>query len=157
MIFVLGCCNNYNTPAVRALLRNNGADLSQVFQKLYRESSTYPRRSSANFMDMGGAQLAAEFHALSIFRHWFEFHGMKQDKRQHKADLHYTAIENANIISSVVGIEMSKPFGGFDIPKMLNALSNSTLFPDKTVLTLEKLSTQMIASVPVGFLNGYLV
>ncbi|CZS92469.1 uncharacterized protein RAG0_03046 [Rhynchosporium agropyri] len=156
VIFVLGCCDNYNTSAVRALLGKNEKDIFNHFQKLYRESSAYPKKTVANHEVMGDAQLAAEFHKLTILRDWFDFLSMKRDNRQHKRVPQYTATEDSQMISSILGVQASKPFGNVDTQKMLNALSKCALFPGKTVLTLEKLGTQMIARIPVKFLNGYL-
>lgn len=153
MFLVLGCCDDYDTPAVLALLRKNETDLFRDFQRLYRQFSTYHRRSIANHgVGMRAAQITAELHRLSIFRRFFEFHGVKPDDRQHEIDPRYTATDNANVISSVVGIEVLKPFGSFDTRKILDALSKSTLFPNETVYTQDfmKLSTQMIASLPIG-------
>lgn len=159
VLLVLGCCDDYDTPAVLALLGKNETELLQGFRSLCRQLSAYPRNSIANCeAGLGAAQIAAEFHRLSLFRYWLEFFGGKRDRRQHNIDPRYTAIDNANIVSFVVGIKVLKPFGIFDSRKMLDALSKSPLFPDKTIHTLDvvKLSTQMMANLPIGFPNGYL-
>ncbi|KAH7370301.1 hypothetical protein BKA65DRAFT_561928 [Rhexocercosporidium sp. MPI-PUGE-AT-0058] len=78
VFLVLGCCDNYNTPAVLALLSKNRTSLFQDCEELYRELSAYPRKTIANHELTGPDQLAAEFHRLSIFRHWFEFLGVNE-------------------------------------------------------------------------------
>ncbi|KAG9228936.1 hypothetical protein BJ875DRAFT_500347 [Amylocarpus encephaloides] len=161
VLLVLGCCEDYDTPVVLALLRKNETELLQGIRSLYQQLSAYPRYSTANWgAELGAAQIAAEFHRLSLFRCCLELLGGKQDPRQHKIDPGYSAIDNANIISSVVGIEVLKPFGGFDDSrKILDALSKSPLFSTQRIDTLDivKLSTRMMANLPIGFPKGYLV
>ncbi|KAH7374078.1 hypothetical protein BKA64DRAFT_256845 [Cadophora sp. MPI-SDFR-AT-0126] len=159
VFLVLGCCDDYNTPDVLALLGKDEADLLQGFRYLYRQLSAYPRNSIANCeAGMESAQIAAEFHRLSLFRCWLEILGGKRDCRQHKIDQRYTAIANANIISSLVGIEVLKPFEIFDPQRMLDALSKSPLFPNNTICTLDvvKMGTQMMTGLPIGFPKEYL-
>ncbi|KAH7364910.1 hypothetical protein BKA65DRAFT_146287 [Rhexocercosporidium sp. MPI-PUGE-AT-0058] len=159
VFLVLGCCDDYDSPDVLALLGKNEAELLQGFRYLYRQLSAYPRNSIANCeAGLDSAQIAAEFHRLSLFRCWLEFLGGKRDCRQHKIDQQYTAIANANIISSLVGIEVLKPFEIFDPQRMLDALSKSPLFLNNTIHTLDvvKMSTQVMARLPFGLPNEYL-
>jgi hypothetical protein len=160
VLIILGCCDDYNTPPILALLGKNESELLQGFRILYRQLSAYPRNSIANCKaGLEAAQIAEAFHKISLLRHLCEFVSRKRDSRQHNIDPQYTATDNANIYGSVVGINGLKPFMIFDSQKILDALSKSPLFPDETLHTLDvvKLSTQMMANLPIGFPNGYLV
>ena len=159
-MLVLGCCDDYDAPDILALLGKNEAELLQGFQYLYRQLSTYPSTSIASCeAGLEPAQITAEFHRLSLFRCWLEVLGGKQDCRQHNIDHRYTAIANANIISSLVGIQVLRSFDILNPRRVLNALSESPLFPGSTIHTLDvvKTSAQMMARLPIGFSKEYLV
>lgn len=161
----LGLCllNDYDNPSAVELLGKDQDELLQVFRKLRKDLSTSPPRNSvANFETKArstNAQNCAEYHSISLLRCLLEFSGGREDFLQHKFDPSYTAIDNARLYGSLLDITGSNPFGNFDSQKMRKALLRSKVFTKDDISTLDvaQLSDRMMACLPIGFPNGYMV
>jgi hypothetical protein len=138
-----------NCRLVFELLRKDQDQLLQGF-----------RKDHTDILEDLANQWNADFHSLSL--HWLllvSCGGEDDDFRPRKLDPKFTANDNANIIGSLVGITGSNRFGDFDSQAMLNALSHSKVFTQHEISRLEiaKLTSKMMASLPIGFPKGYLV
>jgi hypothetical protein len=150
LFLVLNLLNDYDAAPVLELLRKDQDELLQAFRKdhtdLFKAAPANPQR-------------IAEFHRISLLRRLFVFSGGRDDFLQRKIDPKYTANDNVNLYGSFVGVTGSNRFGNFDSQAMLSALSKSKVFTDEDIRTLNivELSGQMLASLPIGFPQGYLV
>jgi hypothetical protein len=144
----LNLLKDYDTPLVLELLGKDQDELLQAFRKDYTDLFV-----SAN------AQQSIEFHNISLLRRLFVFSGGRDDLWQRKFDPKYTVNDNVNLYGSLVGIAGSNRFGSFDLQAILKALSKSKVFTNDDICTLDivNLTSQMIAFLPIGFPQGYLV
>jgi hypothetical protein len=135
----------YDTSPALELLSNGQDELLQVFTGLSKTGS--------------GESDSKEIQKISLVRFLLEFSGGREDFLQQKLSQEYTAMDNANLCGSLVGIAGSNYFGKFDTQEMLNALSKSKVFTDDDFreLNVVELSTQMMLYLPIGFPQGHLV
>jgi hypothetical protein len=106
-----------------------------------------------------GESDSKEIQKISLVRCLLEFSSGREDFLQQKFSQEYTAMDNASLCGSLVGIARSNYFGKFDTQEMLNALSKSKVFTDDDFceLNVVELSTQMMLYLPIGFPQGHLV
>jgi hypothetical protein len=150
VIVVLNLVKDYDTPVVLELLGKGQDELLQAFRK---DHTDLFEDVSAN------AQQSAEFHKISLLRKLFVFSGRRDDIWQRKFDPKYTANDNANLYGSLFGIAGSNRFGCFDLQTIVRALSKSKVFTNDDICALDivNLTNQMMAFLPIGFAQGYLV
>jgi hypothetical protein len=129
----------YNVHPALELLSKDEDELLQVFTNLSKTGSRDPND--------------AEIQKISLIRCLLELSGGRKYLRQHIFHDKYSTNNNANLYGSLIGITRSNCFGNFDSQKMLNALSTSPVFTndDIQMLNAVELSTEMIASLPIGF------
>ena len=145
----LSLVNVSNCRLVFKLLRKDQDQLLQSF-----------RKDHTDLLEDLANQQNADFHSLSL--HWLLFvscGGEDDDFRPRKLDPNCTANDNANMIGSLVDITGSNRFGDFNPQAMLDALSHCKAFTQEEIrmLDIEKLTSKMMTSLPIGFPKGYLV
>jgi len=107
-----------------------------------------------------GIREGLEEQTTSLFQRFLEFSGGKVDCGQHEFGMDYTTSQNAALCANLLGVFSSRQSGPFDPEKMQGALSKSKLFaglskPD--IPDILEWSLRMMALVPVGFPDNYLV
>ncbi|TVY28649.1 hypothetical protein LHYA1_G002368 [Lachnellula hyalina] len=132
----LNLVSDYSTPPILELLGKDEYESLQEFRRDYtdllRSVQAYP-------------QQIAELHVISVFRCLLVFSGGRDDLRQRKLDPTISANTNANLYSSLVGISGSDSFGSVNMQAMLDVLSQSKVFADDDIcsLNITRLTSQM--------------
>ena len=107
-----------------------------------------------------GIRKELEQQMISLFRSFLEFSDGKVDCRQHNFGMDYTISQNASLCASFLGISYSRQFRRFDPEEMQGALSKSKLFAEHSKSDIPNTldwGLYMMAYVPIGFPNNYLV
>lgn len=153
MFLCLNYCDRYNTPSALDILDRDQNEWLQPFRNDHTDLSM-AAKFPIEIREGLGQQIT------SLFRSLLESSGGKVDCRQHDFRINYTTSQNASLCASLLGVFCSRQFGRFDLEEMQGALSKSKLFaglskPD--VPDILEWSLRMMALVPVGFPDNYLV
>lgn len=144
VLLALSLPNDYDTPSVIQLLEKNqeevlqafGIDLADLFKtaecKNRKEATHFIGLTRRAFMVAGGLE---NVHQLKFF------------------DQEYTAIDNLNLLGSLVGVTGSNHFRNFDLQAILSALSRSKAITNEYIDTLDiaELISQLMTLLPIGF------
>lgn len=153
MFLGLNLVESYDSPPALALLAKDEDDLLQPFRNSYID---LPEASSAQVEEL----IRAEQQTTSLVRGMLELAGGRVERQQHVEDQEYTARDNAGLCGSLIGITGTNQFGNFDLKQMHNALLKSKIFagdPDISTFDPAIWSEKMMAYLPIGFQEGYLV
>ena len=140
---LLGLLNDYNTPSVIQLLEKDqdgvlqafGIDLADLFKTAESQNSK------------------AATHFIGLIRRAFMVAGGPENVHQLKFDQEYTAIDNLNLLGSLVGVIGSNRFWNFNLQAILSALSRSKAIANEYIDTLDiaELIVKLITLLPIGF------
>ena len=156
MFLCLNWCERYDAPPALDILERDQKDWLQPFRGSCTDLSEVSVAADVPI----GIREESEWQTISLFRTLLESSGGKLGCRQHNFGINYTTRQNASLCANLLGVSCSRQFGRFDPKEMQSAPSKSKLFravsksdiPD----TLEW-SLRMMAQVPVGFPDNYLV
>ena len=85
-----------------------------------------------------------ELQIISLVRGLLELSGGTVDRRQYALDQDYTASENLDLYSTLVGVTSKNQFGDFDPKEIYNALLKSKVFvKEAAVGTLDTVGWSM--------------
>lgn len=153
MLLSLNLSKYYDTPSALDLYARDPDDWLQPFQNSHIDLSELSMAADSPIREQS-------LQTTSIFRSLLEFSDGLVDCGQHTFNFDYTISQNAFLCARLLGVPCECQFGRFDPREMQGALSKSKLFmgvPIPTVPDTLKWSLDMMASVPVGFLDNYMV
>ena len=143
MLLALSLLEDYNTPSAIQLLEKDQDGVLQAFHKdladLFKAIECQNRK--------------AELHIIGLVRRVFMLAGGPEDVHQLKFDQEYTAIDNLNLLGSLVGVTGSNRFRNFDLQAILSALSRSKAIAKEYIdaLDIAELISQLTTLLPIGF------
>ncbi|KAG4412400.1 hypothetical protein IFR04_014468 [Cadophora malorum] len=145
VLLALSLLEDYNTPSAIQLLEKNQDGVLQAFRK---DSTDLFKAMSAKCQNR-----KAEAQLIGLVRRVFIFADGLEDVHQLQFDQEYTAIDNHNLLGSLVGVTGSSRFRNFDLEAILNALSRSKAITNECIdaLDIAELISQLTASIPIGF------
>ncbi|KAH8792194.1 hypothetical protein F5882DRAFT_437771 [Hyaloscypha sp. PMI_1271] len=143
VLLALSLLEDYNTPSAIQLLEKDQDGVLQAFHKdladLFKATECRNRK--------------AELHIIGLVRRAFMLAGGPEDVHQLTFDQEYTAIDNLNLLCSLVGVIGSSRVRNFDLQAILSALSRSKAFTNEYIdaLDITELISQLKTLVPIGF------
>ena len=145
VLLALSLLEDYNTPSAIQLLEKNQDGVLQAFRK---DSTDLFKAMSAKCQNR-----KAEAQLIGLVRRVFIFADGLEDVHQLQFAQEYTAIDNHNLLGSLVGVTGSSRFRNFDLEAILNALSRSKAITNECIdaLDIAELISQLTASIPIGF------
>jgi hypothetical protein len=158
LVFIaLNLLDCHDGDAARELLGKGEYQVLQWFRAFLDPKATFISdvRKPVGSTD---SEYTIQLHSISLFRFLLEYCGGREDFVQHRLLSGYTANDNANMYGSVLGVRGSNPFGSFNVEKLFNALSGSSLFTTITTPQhVTQLSEALMRHLCIGFREGYLV
>jgi hypothetical protein len=145
VLLALSLLKDYNTPSAIQLLEKNQDGVLQAFRKdpidLFKATSAKCQTRKAE------AQLNGLIRRLLIFA------GGPEDVHQLKFDQDYTAIDNHNLLGSLVSVTGSNSFRNFDLQAILGALYKSKAITNEYINTLDiaEFISKLMTLLPIGF------
>ena len=142
-LVLLALLKGYDTPSAIQLLEKDQYGVLQAFRKdladLFKAAECQNRK--------------AETQSIGLVRRAFMVAGGKEDVHQLKFDRGYTAIDNLNLLGSLVGVTGSNRFRNFDLQAILSALYKSKAITNEYIDTLDiaELISQLMALLPIEF------
>lgn len=143
MFLALSLLKDYNTPLAIQLLEKDKDKVLQAFRKdladLFKAAECRNRK--------------AKLHHIGLIRRAFMIAGGPVDVYQLKFDQEHTAIDNLNLLGSLVDVTGSDGFTNSDLQAILSALSRSKAITNEYIDTLDiaKLISQLMTLLPIGF------
>jgi hypothetical protein len=140
---LLGLLNDYNTPSAIQLLEKDQDRVLQAFgidlADLLKTAESQNSKAASYF--------------IGLIRHAFMVASGPENVHQLKFDQEYTAINNLNLLSSLVGVIRSNRFWNFNLQAILSALSRFKAIANKYINTLDisELIIKLITLLPIGF------
>ena len=145
VLLALSLLEDYNTPSAIQLLEKNQDGVLQAFRK---DSTDLFKAMSAKCQNR-----KAEAQLIGLVRRVFIFADGLEDVHQLQFDQEYTAIDNHNLLGSLVSVTGSSRFRNFDLQAILSALYKSKAITNEYIdgLDIAELISQLTASIPIGF------
>jgi hypothetical protein len=133
---------DYNTPSALQLLEKDQYEVLQAFRKdvadLFKAAECEDRK--------------AELQRIGLVRRAFIIAGGLEDVHQLKFDPEYNAIDNLNLLGSLVGVTGSNRLRNFDLQAILSALHKSKAITNKYIDILD--IAELMTLLPIGFQRG---
>jgi hypothetical protein len=145
VLLALGLLEDYNTPSAIQLLEKNQDGVLQAFRK---DPTDLFKAASAKCQNR-----KAEAQLIGLIRRLLIFTGSPEDVHQLKFDQEYTAIDNHNLLGSLVSVTGSNRFRNFDLQAILSALYKSKAIANEYIDTLDiaELIRKLMTLLPIGF------
>lgn len=145
MLLALSLLEDYNTPLAIQLLEKNQDGVLQAFRK---DSTDIFKAMSAKCQNR-----KAEAQLIGLAQRLLVFAGSPGDVHQLQFDQEYTAIDNHNLLGSLVSVTGSSRFRNFDLQAILSALYKSKAITNEYIDTLDiaELIGKLMTLLPIGF------
>jgi hypothetical protein len=145
VLLALSLLEDYNTPSAIRLLEKNQDGVLQAFQK---DSTDLFKVTSAKCQNR-----KADTQLIGLVRRLLIFASGPEDVHQLKFDQEYTAIDNHNLLGSLVSVTGSNRFRNFDLQAILSALYKSKAITNEYIDTLDiaELIKKLMTLLPIGF------
>lgn len=136
---------NYNSRDVLGILE---CDVDELLDDL---------QSSLHVTGQARRPKREETHATSLIRVFFEASDGRVDDQQHGFDQDFTAVSNADLYASMIGITRTRSFGDYNPHEVCHSLERSAIFAGRTigVDVLQQRIQKLCVYLPI--VAGYLV
>lgn len=136
---------DYNSEDVQGILE---CDVDELLDDL---------QSSLHVSGQARRPKREETHATSLIRVFFEASDGRVDDQQHGFDEDFTAVSNADLYASMIGITRTRSFGDYNPHEVCDSLMGSAIFAGRTVGVdfLQQRIQKLCVYLPI--VAGYLV